>query len=110
LPSYPSKDILFKKLDSLPTTGPEWFCDIITIAGDTFNGKGELLTEDVELWRRDPVECVCKLIGNPTFKDVMAFAPEKAFSDADGRDRMYDEMWTADWWWDTQVSRLMLLK
>jgi hypothetical protein len=69
-----------------------------------FNQQGELLTEDVELWRRNPVDCICKLIGNPAFKDIIAYMPEQVFSDSDGKERVYDEMWTGDWWWDVQVS------
>jgi hypothetical protein len=96
-------------VDRLPTDGPEWFCDIITIAGDKFNDEGEVLTEDVELWRRNPVDCVRELIGNPAFKEVMAYAPEKVFSNADGSNRVFDEMWTGDWWWNIQVSSLTAL-
>jgi hypothetical protein len=96
-------------VDRLPTDGPEWFCDIITIAGDKFNDEGEVLTEDVELWRRNPVDCVRELIGNPAFKEVMVYAPEKVFSNADGSNRVFDEMWTGDWWWNIQVSSLTAL-
>ncbi|OBZ73416.1 hypothetical protein A0H81_07111, partial [Grifola frondosa] len=59
---------------------------------------------EVELWKHDPIECVRELIGNPVFKDLMHYVPEKQYSDRDGEERIYDEMWTADWWWDTQVS------
>jgi hypothetical protein len=103
-PTYRTKKKFFEMVDGLPTGGPEWTCNIITIAGDAMNEEGETLTEDVELWRRDPVECVQELMGNPAFKDAMAFTPEKAFADAKGSNRIYDEMWTGDWWWDTQVS------
>jgi hypothetical protein len=96
-------------IDRLPTDGPEWTCDVITIAGDTFNDQGELLTEDVELWRRNPVDCVRELIGNPTFKDAMEYAPEMVFTDPDGKQRVYDEMWTGDWWWNIQVSMVTFL-
>jgi hypothetical protein len=44
---------------------------------------GKNLEEDLELWRRDP---------------------ERVYADKGGKERIYDEMWTADWWWDTQVS------
>jgi hypothetical protein len=40
------------------------------------------------------------------FKDVMVFVPEKVFSNADGSNRVFDEMWTADWWWEVQVSSM----
>jgi hypothetical protein len=96
--------MFFKMVDRLPTNGPEWLCDIITITGDALNDEGELLTEDVKLWRRDPVECIRELIGNPAFKDAMQFEPEMVFADADGKSHVYDEMWTGDWWWNIQVS------
>ena len=31
---------------------------------------GETTTEDLELWMRDPVECVKEMIENPAFKGV----------------------------------------
>jgi hypothetical protein len=91
-------------VDRLPTDGPEWSCDVIKIAGDTFDDEGELLTEDVELWRRNPLDCVRELIGNPAFKDVMEYAPEMVFKDSSGQNRIFDEMSSGDWWWEVQVS------
>ena len=46
-------------------------------------------------------------MGNPMFKDVLKYAPEKAYLDPEGKNRIYDEMWSADWWWDTQVSDMV---
>ncbi|KAI5992617.1 hypothetical protein EDC04DRAFT_2872765 [Pisolithus marmoratus] len=43
-----------------------------------------------------------ELIGNPAFHDAMAYVPERAYVDSQGTNRIYDEMWTADWWWDVQ--------
>jgi hypothetical protein len=94
-------------IDQLPTNRPEWSCDIITITGNALNNEGELLTKDVELWRQNSIDCVCKLIGNPAFKDAMQFKPEMVFADADGKSCMYDEMWTGDWWWNIQVSMVI---
>ena len=45
-------------------------------------------------------------IGNPSFREYMGYAPEKAYVDKYGRTRRYDEMWTGDWWWATQVSEM----
>jgi hypothetical protein len=61
--------------------------------------------EEVELWRRDPVECIRELMGNPTFKSLMAYAPERVYDDIQGKVRIFDQTWTGDWWWDTQVSK-----
>jgi len=45
-----------------------------------------------------------ELLGNPAFKNHIKCAPERKYKDAEGKIRVFDEMWTADWWWDTQVS------
>ena len=54
-----------------------WTCDIVTSKGDLLNEAGEPLpSEKLELWRRDPVECVRELLGNPALKDYLKYAPE----------------------------------
>ncbi|KDQ54674.1 hypothetical protein JAAARDRAFT_135540 [Jaapia argillacea MUCL 33604] len=60
------------------------------------------MVETVELWKRDPVECVRELIGNPAFKEMISYVPERVFADKEGETRVYDEMWTGDWWWEVQ--------
>jgi hypothetical protein len=62
------------------------------------------MTEELELWRRDPVECVRELIGNPSFRMAMKFAPERLFEDSSKKVRIYNEAWTGDFWWEIQVS------
>lgn len=103
-PSYKNKYAFLKKLDRLPT-GPEWTCDEWDVVGELLDEDGKKRIEPVELWRRNPVECIRELLGNPDFKEYLRYAPEKLFADADGTERIYSEMWTGDWWWDTQVSR-----
>jgi Plavaka transposase len=73
------------------------------VLGDLVDNKGKLMHEDLELWMRDPVECVKDLIQNPMFRKNMAYAPERVYRDLEGKTRIYDEMWTADWWWQVQV-------
>jgi hypothetical protein len=58
---------------------------------------------------RDPVECIKDLIGNPLFKEHMVYAPSQAYQDEAGSQRLIDDMWTADWWWDKQVSSTLSL-
>ena len=43
-------------------------------------------------------------MGNEALRDALQYTPEQAYTDREGTNRVYDEMWTADWWWDTQVS------
>ncbi len=77
----------------------------MSIEGDE-NEDGTKTTEEVELWRQDPVECIRDLIADPAFKDSLAYAPEKAYGDAEGKERIYNEMWMGDWWWDVQVREM----
>ena len=45
-----------------------------------------------------------ELLGNPAFKNHIKCTPEQKYKDAEENIQVFDEMWTADWWWDTQVS------
>ncbi|KAJ7250083.1 hypothetical protein B0H12DRAFT_1234544 [Mycena haematopus] len=91
------------KLDQLPT-GPDWTCKIVTAAGNRLDENDELMSEDLELWMRNPVECIKELMSNPAFREHMAYAPERVYSTKEGRDesRIFDEMWTVNWWWNLQ--------
>ena len=77
----------------------------MTVAGNKTDEHGQQLSEDVELWRRDPVECVKELMGNPRFASCMVYAPEKTFN---GGVREYNDMNSGDWWWSIQVSVLVV--
>ncbi|KAI0674506.1 hypothetical protein C8Q78DRAFT_1067505 [Trametes maxima] len=97
-PSFKNKRAFFRKVDKLPA-GPEWICDLVNMAGDVIGPNGEPLSEELELWRSDPVECIRELIGNPAFKEHMSYAPVKVTRDGI---HYYGEMNTADWWWNKQ--------
>ncbi|KAK7018916.1 hypothetical protein R3P38DRAFT_2714788 [Favolaschia claudopus] len=101
--SFHNNRAFLKKIDQLPT-GPDWTCKIVTAAGNRVDENDELMSEDLELWIRDPVECIKELMGNPAFRDHMAYAPERVYSSSDGNEetRIIDEMWTAEWWWKIQ--------
>ena len=86
-------------------SGVAWKCKELQQTGDLQDAQGNLLTETLEVWYRDPVKCVQELLGNPMFKNQLAYAPHRLYRDAAGQIRHMDEMWTADWWWDIQVSR-----
>jgi len=99
-PSFRNKVAFLKKVDSLPI-GPKWVCDVVSVAGNKVDANGQKMCEEVELWRRDPVECVQELLGNPQFAEAMSYAPERRFR---RKIREYGEMNSADWWWTVQVS------
>ncbi|KAF9491508.1 hypothetical protein BDN71DRAFT_1363469, partial [Pleurotus eryngii] len=101
--SFSSKYKLNKKLDKLPT-GPDWECEPITVKGDHVDRHWKPLTEEIELWHHNPVKCICELIGNPAFKDHLAYLPKCVFGNIKETNWLYNEMWTAEWWWKIQES------
>ena len=50
---------------------------------------------------RNVIGCVRYLIRQITYRPDMVYAPIREY-DSSG-DRLYSEMHTADWWWETQV-------
>ncbi len=76
------------------------------LTGDKKDADGKPLMEDLELWWHDPVEVIKDLMGNPVFCEVMKYAPEKLFEDCEEKSHVINEIWTADWWWELQVSVL----
>lgn len=95
--------MLLKKIDSL-SAKPGWKYEAIEVMGNAIGAGGMPATESVELWFRDPIECVQALIGNPTFRENLSYVPQKVFTSGAGTTRIYDEAWTGDWWWTMQVS------
>jgi Plavaka transposase len=76
-PSYHNSRTLLKKIDALPTQAAGWTCDVVTSTGNQLSEDGEPLPDEkLELWRRDPVECIRELLGNPALKNHMKYAPE----------------------------------
>ena len=76
----------------------------MSVDGKGVDSDGTMVTESVDLWRRDPVECVRELFSNPAFKDSCHYKPRKAFTDKSRTKRVYGEMRMGKWWWKTQVS------
>ncbi|KAG0698831.1 hypothetical protein DFH29DRAFT_983729 [Suillus ampliporus] len=101
--SFHNNHSFLQCVDKLPH-GPGWSCKKVAVHGNCEDENGEMLQEEVELWSHDPVECVKELIGNPSFKEDMAYSPAKAYADRAGQDRVIDEMWTADWWGEKQKA------
>lgn len=60
--------------------------------------------ETLELWYRDPVECVRELIGKTVFDGYLRYAMERLSTDGAGEVVVINKMWTASWWWKIQVS------
>ncbi|KAJ7754199.1 hypothetical protein DFH07DRAFT_721684, partial [Mycena maculata] len=100
-PSFHNYRALLQRIDALPQ-GPKWTCYPFDMEGDELDGDGKPRTEVFEMWYRDPVECVRELLGNPSFTK-QAYEPCCIFKQENCSNREFNEMWTAEWWWEIQV-------
>ncbi|KIM63100.1 hypothetical protein SCLCIDRAFT_24484 [Scleroderma citrinum Foug A] len=105
--SFKSKHTFMKAIDSLPRS-TEWSLKMVEVEGDILGTDGKPLTKEVELWMHNPLDCICKLMANLSFVDVISYEPQKVFEDEAGQERWFDKMWTGDWWWEIQVSWLKI--
>ncbi|KAG2139381.1 hypothetical protein BD769DRAFT_1327159, partial [Suillus cothurnatus] len=48
------------------------------------------------------IECVKSLYGDPDFARYLTFAPEQHYADDDQTVRLFHDMHTGKWWWETQ--------
>ncbi|KAG8712846.1 hypothetical protein FRC09_019402 [Ceratobasidium sp. 395] len=85
---------MLRDLDNLPH-GPDWFAQDFKIGEDAYERLHTVLFRPVKDVVRD-------LIGNPAFKDVMRYAPERHWTSRWRHSRVYGEMWTGNWWWRRQ--------
>ncbi|KAJ6540666.1 hypothetical protein B0H19DRAFT_959211 [Mycena capillaripes] len=106
-PSFQNNRTFLKFVDSLPA-GPQWYCNPVELVGDELDGDQQPKKEIVEVWYRDPVECVRELLGNPSFTKQgvkIQYKPIRVYKNLRGgryTNREFTEMWTADWWWEIQ--------
>ncbi|KAG1896128.1 uncharacterized protein F5891DRAFT_1193360 [Suillus fuscotomentosus] len=75
----------------LLSSHPKFKREQIVVAGEAF-----------DVYYHDVIECVRSLYGDPDFAKYLAFAPEWHYSDKDKTVRLFHDMHTGKWWWDTQ--------
>jgi hypothetical protein len=94
-----AEDIMFKDTNEMWETLNEAMTDWY---GEWEAGEIEVEGTKRKYWRRNPLPLIKYLMSNPSFKDSLSYSPCHEF-DPEGK-RTYSEMWTANWWWTTQVS------
>ncbi|KAK0498186.1 hypothetical protein EDD18DRAFT_1350811 [Armillaria luteobubalina] len=90
--------------------GTNWKCYEFEYEGNIPNNKDpsdmKMKKENLEMWFRDPLEIVLMWLPQVSlvtiFKDVMAYAPIQMFTDPEGQNQVFNEMWTGEWWWKIQ--------
>ena len=81
----------------LPNGLPQFVREEVTIAGQKY-----------EFYHRDIIQCIRVLYGNPELAPFLAHAPEKRYTSANKKTRVYSEMHTGKWWWKLQVGFISL--
>ncbi|KAH7905921.1 hypothetical protein BJ138DRAFT_1017013, partial [Hygrophoropsis aurantiaca] len=90
--SYRNSGELNKIIDNnLPGRRPRFQRQEIIVAGEPF-----------DVYFRDAVECVKALFSDPELARYLVFTPERQYEDPDKTKRMYHDMHTGKWWWNTQ--------
>ncbi|KAF8415030.1 hypothetical protein EV426DRAFT_579132 [Tirmania nivea] len=89
--SFRSASTLYQKIDQM-ITDPPWKNGFVD-----FN-----LAKNMEFWYRNILESLKYLLRRKSFAPYMCWAPVKQFDTQ--QERVYTEMNTASWWWDTQMT------
>lgn len=100
--SYHNTAGLHKTLDEIPLRAGEWMSKRIH-----FTDRPD--EQPFILLHRDILDAIQALWGKPELADHIVYKPKQMFSDAEKENRLYTEMWTAEWWWLVQVSLLTSL-
>ncbi|KAG1773500.1 hypothetical protein EDD22DRAFT_976106 [Suillus occidentalis] len=91
--SYKNSCELNKIIDmKIPARRPCFQRKEILVAGKAF-----------DVYCRDTLECVRTLYGDPEFAPYLVFVPEQHYTDQDETDRLYHDLHTGKWWWQTQI-------
>ncbi|RPD60944.1 hypothetical protein L226DRAFT_545471 [Lentinus tigrinus ALCF2SS1-7] len=92
--SYKNSTELNKIIDEHLTSGrPRFIRHEIIVGGEAF-----------KVFYRDVIQCIRALYGDPEFLGVLVFTPERHYTDSDCKTRVYFDMHTGRWWWDTQKA------
>jgi len=59
----------------------------------------------IKYWSRDIIKSMRWLMRQPAYAEHLIYAPQCGFNSDNPPKRLYTEMHTADWWWETPVSR-----
>ncbi|KAJ3815928.1 hypothetical protein F5876DRAFT_29486 [Lentinula aff. lateritia] len=92
--SYRNSNDLNDIIDNkIPSRRPSFTREEVIIAGQSF-----------DLYKRDIIECIQSLYGNPDHSQYLCFSPERHYADPDNTVRLYHDFNTGKWWWNTQEA------
>ncbi|KIJ58277.1 hypothetical protein HYDPIDRAFT_63703, partial [Hydnomerulius pinastri MD-312] len=90
--SYKNSQELNKIIDAkIPALRPRFHRKEVIVGG-----------EALDFYMRNVEECVHALFGDPDFAKDLVFLPERHYVDEDKTKRLYHDLHTGKWWWQTQ--------
>ncbi|KAJ3752644.1 hypothetical protein EV360DRAFT_54847 [Lentinula raphanica] len=79
--------------EQLPSRRPSFSRTEVVVGGEAF-----------DLYTRPILDCIRALYGNPEHSQYLCFTPERHYTDANRTMRLYHDLNTGRWWWDTQKA------
>jgi hypothetical protein len=100
-PSFKNGDSVQKLVASMPDDQAlgEW--ELHTLEDMRWNDNHQWPNK---YWSRDIIKSMRWLMRQPAYAKHFIYPPQRCFNSDTPRNRLYTEMHTADWWWETQVS------
>ncbi|KAF8063166.1 hypothetical protein FPV67DRAFT_1421162, partial [Lyophyllum atratum] len=89
--SFKDAPELNKIIDEKLPSRPRFTRKEIVIAGEAY-----------DVYFRDIIACIKALYGDPQFTQLLVFTPERHYSGEDMGIRLFHDMHTGKWWWETQ--------
>jgi len=101
-PSFKNRDRVQKLVASMPDDLAlgEW--ELHTLEDMKWNNIHQ---RPIKCCSRDIINCMRWLMRQPAYTENLIYAPEGCLNSDTPRTRLYTEMHTADWWWETQVRK-----
>jgi len=101
-PSFKNVDGVQKLVASMPDDLAlgEW--ELHTLEDMKWNDNHQ---RPIKYWSRGIIKSMKWLMRQPAYTEHFICAPQCCFNSDTPPNRLYTEMHTADWWWETQVRR-----
>jgi len=101
-PRFKNRDGVQKLVASMPDDQAlgEW--ELHTLKNMRWNDNHQ---RPIKYWSRDIIKSMRWLMLQPAYAEHLIYAPQRCFNSDTPPKRLYTEMYTADWWWETPVSR-----
>jgi hypothetical protein len=90
--SWKNSRELHQVIDTIPDRAP-WSETNIFLRGSDVSHR---------IFFRNPIDCVRALWQNPAYADQMHYCPQRIYKNKTRSCRVYNELWSGDWWWDKQ--------